>query len=414
MRNNVIHKNQLTRSLRDNSSTKGVAASYNNKQLFLALFLQLFSLGLTTSAGAAPKLAAATQVESCSSYLVADAGSGEIIDSLGSDQARPPASMAKLMTAYVVLKRIKEGGASLDETVSITAEASKIGGSQVYLKEGEIFTIRDLLNALMIQSANDAALALALHIGGSREGFIEEMNQYAKSLGMANAQFHSPHGLPPSKDQSADTVSAVDMLILARALINEFPEFLEITKLEVLPFRDGAFEMRNHNGLLRSFEGTDGLKTGYYSEAGFCVTATALRKGVRLVAVLMGCPSSKFRNNLAASLFGKAFAQYKTIPMLKAGETVVTTMPVTAGIKSEVALLAKDAVAIVSRAANKESVEKRIKPCAALTAPLAKGSSCGLVEFVKNNTVLASTELIVAEDIAEAGLLKKLLGKAGF
>lgn len=380
------------------------------KQIFFTLTLFLCSTIATShrTAEAQPDKAS-----SCAAYLVAEAKSGEILDSLEEDVARPPASMAKLMTAYVVLKKIKEGSLNLDDTVTITADASKIGGSQVYLKQGEIFTIKELLNALLVQSANDAALALAQHISGSRDAFVEEMNLEASTLGMTHAKFYSPHGLPPSKDQLPDLLAPKDFLILARSLIYNFPEVLEITKKEVETFRNGSFEMRNHNGLLRTFEGTDGLKTGFYNEAGFCVTTTAQRKGIRLIAVLMGCPSRKARDEAASLLLTRAFGQFKNFSMLKAGENVGMAK-VNKGVKSEVALLAKEDISITSRTGSEQQIEKKVSPCQELAAPVSSGSTCGKIDFIRGSEVIASSSLVIAENIAEASLSKRILGMIGW
>lgn len=349
---------------------------------------------------------------SCASYLVAEASSGELLNSLDPDTARAPASMTKLMTAYVVLNKIKQGSIKLDDPVTITAEASKIGGSQVYLKQGEIFTIKELLNALLIQSANDSALALAQHISGSRESFVEEMNKTAADLGMTKAEFHSPHGLPPGKDQSEDRLSPQDFLTLARSLIVNHPDILEITQKYIEPFRNGTFEMRNHNGLLKTFAGTDGLKTGFYNQAGFCVTATAERQGVRLIAVLMGCPSSKIRNQQASELLSKGFEQFKTVPLLKAGDSI-TEIKITNGTKNLVPLISGNDVIVTTRISEEQKIERNIIPCE-LTAPVSKGRTCGKIDFLRNGQLLGSSPLIVAEDILKAGISRKLLGMIGW
>ena len=382
----------------------------NNNFLYLFIINTVWVsalIGFNSAAIAAPASEA-----SCSAYLVAEATTGDLLESLNPDEARPPASMAKLMTAYVILKKIKEGSLNLEDQVNISADASKIGGSQVYLKQGEVFTVNELLNALLIQSANDAALALAQHISGSRDSFVEEMNQAASELGMKHAEFHSPHGLPPGKDQLEDHLSPNDFLILARALIVNYPEILGITKKDVETFRNGTFEMRNHNGLLRTFEGTDGLKTGFYNEAGFCVTATAQRKGIRLIAVLMGCPTRKIRDDLAAQLLSKSFSKFKTVVLTKAGDPVAD-VKVTKGVKTNVSLLTKDAVSASSKVGEEQKIEKKVKACE-LTAPVSKGTLCGTVEFIKDSQILGSSQLIVSEDIAEAGITQRLLNLIGW
>lgn len=377
-----------------------------NCSVFRVLFLSFLVIGLVIPVWAQEQGA-------CRSYVLAEASSGEVISSQGVDQPLPPASMAKLMTAYLIYKKIEDGLLQPSEAVTVTAEASHIGGSQVYLKENETFSVSELLSALLIQSANDAALALALHSSGTRDAFVNQMNEEAKKIGMLHANFHSPHGLPPSKDQEPDLVSASDMVTLARTLITEFPQILEITNQQVAPFRSGSFEMRNHNGLLRSFQGTDGLKTGFYDAAGFCVTATAVRNGVRLIAVLMGCPSRKERDQEAARLFAEGFAQYRSQTMVKSGELIGSNASVARGVKLEVGLTAKDSVTISVRPGKESEIQRRVQPCQNLEAPVAQGATCGQVEFFKGSVPVGRSDLLVAETVERAGLLKRALQLVG-
>ena len=199
-------------------------------------------------------LAARTPLEVISSdpyisALVIDAASGKTLFEENADAEVYPASVLKLMDLYVVLDRIKHGQLKFDEMVQVTPAAAKIGGSQVYLDSREQFTVDDLLYALMVQSANDAATALAIHIAGSKEGFIDLMNQKARELGMKNSHFYSVHGLPPSKGQLPDVSTARDLAILCRALVSQ-PEALKYTGTETKGFRDDKFIMHNHNKLL--------------------------------------------------------------------------------------------------------------------------------------------------------------------
>ena len=181
-----------------------------------------------------------------------------------------------------------------------------MGGSQVYLAEKEVFPVDDLLYALMIQSANDAAMALALHVGGTKAGFVDMMNKRASDLGMLDTRFTSPHGLPPSRGQAADVTTARDVAKLARAVVRD-PLALHYSSTLHREFRDGKFDLRSHNHLLKSYEGCDGLKTGYYSRAGFSIAATAQRNSVRVIAVVMGSRSSTTRDRNAARLLTLGF-----------------------------------------------------------------------------------------------------------
>jgi D-alanyl-D-alanine carboxypeptidase (penicillin-binding protein 5/6) len=260
------------------------------------------------------------------SALVIEADSGKVLFEANADAKVYPASVLKLMDLYVILDRIEQGALKLDEMVQVTAEAAKTGGSQVYLDPKEQFPVEDLLYALMVQSANDAAVALATHIAGSKEGFIALMNQKAQELGMKNSKFHSVHGLPPSEGQEPDVTTARDMALLCRALAKR-PEALKYTSTQSKGFREDKFMMHNHNKLLGQVAGCDGLKTGYYQAAGFSIAATAQKGGVRMIALVMGSQDRKVRDAKAIELLAKGFTIIPPKPEL-AGASA--SKPVTA------------------------------------------------------------------------------------
>lgn len=254
-------------------------------------------------------VSAAIEQKSADPYLgaiVIDADTGQILFEDHSDVRGYQASVLKLMDLMVILEKIKTGAMRLDEKITISAEASKIGGSQVYLKENEVFTADELLYALMVQSANDAATALAIQAAGSKDGFVALMNQRARELGLKSTEFHSIHGLPPAKDQLPDVTTARDLARLARELL-KYPDCLRYTSCREHGFRDNKFIMRNHNRLLASFPGCDGLKTGYFKNAGYSVAATAKRGNNRVIAVVLDSKSRILRDQKAAELLTKGF-----------------------------------------------------------------------------------------------------------
>lgn len=251
--------------------------------------------------------------EPYASALVVDAASGKILFSENPDSQVYPASVVKLMNLLVILERIEQGQNRLEEMVQVTAEAAKTGGSQVYLDPKEQFPIEDLLYALAVQSANDAAVALAVHIAGSKEGFVDLMNRKAAELGMKNTRIHSVHGLPPSQGQEPDVTTASDLALLCRALVSR-PDALKYTGTRERGFRNGTFIMRNHNHLLEQVDGCDGLKTGFYQAAGFSIAATAKRGGNRVIAIVMGSRDRKVRDAKAADLLARGFAQLPPQP----------------------------------------------------------------------------------------------------
>ncbi|MBU4200659.1 MAG: D-alanyl-D-alanine carboxypeptidase [Verrucomicrobia bacterium] len=271
----------------------------------------LFLAGLTIALcqAPAPLLAAKLETRSANPYLgaiVIDADTGQILFEDKSDAKGYPASVLKLMDLLIILEKVQEGKLTLQDKVTVTAEASKIGGSQVYLKENEVFTVDEMLYALMVQSANDAATALAIHVAGSKEGFVALMNERAKALGMKSTAFHSIHGLPPGKDQQVDITTARDLTRLCREVLKH-PDTIRYTSTRERGFRDNKFILRTHNRLMANFEGCDGLKTGFFDEAGFSMAVTAKRDDTRLIAIVLGSMDRKTRDRKAAELLSSGF-----------------------------------------------------------------------------------------------------------
>lgn len=271
-------------------------------------------IALTLALAALAARAETLPTRSANPYLgavVVDAATGEVLFEDKPDAQGYPASCIKLMDLLVILEKVEQGSLKLDENVTVTAESSTMGGSQVYLKEGEVFTIDELLYALMVQSGNDAAVALAIHVAGTKDGFTELMNEKAAALGMTNTQFHSVHGLPPGAGQEPDVSTPRDMSLLCRELLKH-KDTLRYTSTKERPFRPDAkepFIMRNHNPLLASFEGCDGFKTGYFTKAGYSMAVTAKRKDARVIAVILGSADRKTRNAKAAELMAKGFLE---------------------------------------------------------------------------------------------------------
>ncbi|HEY7678122.1 MAG TPA: D-alanyl-D-alanine carboxypeptidase family protein, partial [Candidatus Methylomirabilis sp.] len=233
--------------------------------------------------------------------VLMDAETGAMLFAKEPHRVSPPASMTKMMVALIVLEQVQAGKRKLDEPVRTSARAEAMGGSQVYLQRDEVFSIEEMLKAVMIGSANDAAVAVAEHVAGSVEGFVDLMNARAEALGMKDTRFATPHGLPPGSGQEGDVSSPYDMAILSRAVAGH-PQALQWAGTREAPFREGKFILRNPNHLLGAFAGLDGLKTGHYKEAGYNLAATAARDGLRLVAVVMGEPNGKTRFAEAARL----------------------------------------------------------------------------------------------------------------
>jgi D-alanyl-D-alanine carboxypeptidase len=259
--------------------------------------------------------------------IVMDAATGNILFEENADVISPPASVTKLMTFLVVHDAIAAGKISLATPVPIAAEDYKMGGTQVWLEPGETFPVEELIYALMIQSANDAATALARAAAGSREAFVELMNARAAALGMKNTTFRTPHGLPPSSRKIAegDLTSPRDLALLSRELLLH-TNVLQYSSTKVRPFGTGVraapVVMRNHDHLLGTVDGVDGLKTGYTVSAGFCLAATAQRDGKRIIVVVMGSPDAKTRDARVTGLINTWITKIPATSVFSGGPIV--------------------------------------------------------------------------------------------
>lgn len=264
--------------------------------------------------------------------IVIEAATGHVLFEDNADVLSPPASMAKLMTFAVLHDKIVSGALTLETPVTVSAADSQIGGTQVWLKEKEVFPVEELLYAMIIQSANDAAFALARTAAGSVEAFTEQMNTKARDLGLTHTIFRTPHGLPPSNRRTTegDLTTPREFAILCQFLLRE-TAVTKYTSIRARPFGAGAraatVAMNNHNHLLGKVAGLDGLKTGFTNAAGFCLAATAERQGRRVIVVVMGSPDSKTRDFKVAELIERGFAALPLLPTLKTNPPPVAPSP---------------------------------------------------------------------------------------
>jgi D-alanyl-D-alanine carboxypeptidase (penicillin-binding protein 5/6) len=288
--------------------------------LFLVFLLSQLNLGAASQTGAKSSGTGASHKSSHNGsiartpYLgaiVVDASNGRVLFEQGADVRGYPASVLKLMDLLIILEKIERHELSLQDQVPVSAKAAKTGGSQVWLAEKESFPLDDMLYALMVQSANDAAVALAEKVAGSTDGFIDLMNRKAKELGMNSTVFHSVHGLPPAAGQEHDVTTARDLSLLCRELLKH-SDTLRYTSTRERTFRPNAGSktviMRTHNHLLSHVDGCDGLKTGYIAQAGFSIAVTAARNHQRIIAVVLDSTDLKTRDSNAATLVAKGFS----------------------------------------------------------------------------------------------------------
>jgi serine-type D-Ala-D-Ala carboxypeptidase (penicillin-binding protein 5/6) len=288
------------------------------KRVMLAVLLTLFAghtaFGGQTAAGkklakapphrSAP--AASVQVHEpkapFEAYAVADAADGKILEGLNVTVRWPQASLTKLMLACVVVDKIERGELRLTDRVTASKDSERLGGTQVFLKAGETFTLDELMQAALVESANDAAYAVAEYAAGSSDDFVKLMNAKAQALGMLDTEFHCVHGLPPAKGVPDNISTCSDMIRLAREAL-QHPQILEWTSIEQTTFRNGTLTISNKNKLVGRVPGVDGLKTGYTRRAGFNIVATAKTGDRRLIVVVLGSPESRIRNGFAADKF---------------------------------------------------------------------------------------------------------------
>ncbi len=344
--------------------------------------------------------------------IVMEASTGKILEEINPHLKHPLASVTKLMTACIVLEKLEAGAFQLTDMVTVSAASSKMGGSQVYLKQGESFPLGELMKAVMVASGNDAAHAVAEHIAGTQEAFVEEMNRKAKSLGMDDSDFHSVHGLPPATGQIADASSCHDLMLLSRELL-KYPKLLEWTAIQTEPFRDGAFIMNNHNKIIGKLPGTDGFKTGFYSSAGFNVVATTKKDGLRLVVAVLGSPSARIRDGIAIEKFKKYFAKYNMVPLAQKGQGMGEKIALPDGETQSFQAVAASDFSYPVLKEKLSAVKKELHLPRELKGGLEAGQKVGDVVFTLDNETLATVDLVAPAQIKKLGFFKRVLRRIG-
>ncbi len=359
-------------------------------------------------------VAAAPAAETSGDYdsaLVMDARTGDVLFAENEHEPLPPASMVKMMTELIILELIAENDLRMEDQVTVSAKASKMGGSQVYLKQGEVFSVHDLLLALAVHSANDAAVALAEHTSGSVEAFVDLMNRRARELGMHDTEFHFVHGLPPGWRQEADRSSAYDMALLGREL-SRYPEALEWAVSDRVPFRDGQFILTNPNPLVGKLRGLEGIKTGFHSQAGYCLTAAATQKGVRLISVIMGATTNEARGRETTRLLARGFAEYTRLTLVAAaGDPCPEALSIKGGKSKEAALAYTDPLVVGVRKERSGDIEFRYDLPEKVEAPVPAGEPVGRAVALLDGVTLGSVDLVTAEAVEKGGFWDRLFNR---
>lgn len=368
-------------------------------------FRSLIALGLMLSllfSWSAVGQAQTFDVDARAAILI-DAHTGQVLFEKNADQALEPASLVKIMTLLVAMDAVKAGKVSLSDPVRTSRRAAAVGGSQVYLAEGETHPLEKMLKAVAIASGNDASLAVAEFIAGTEAAFTQLMNARARELGMTNSYFANADGLPPEEGERPSLASARDIALASQALILEHPEVLAWTSTVMETFReDPLFILYNTNGLVGKYPGLDGLKTGHTNAAGWCLAATAVRGEVRLISVVMGTDSRTAREEQTRALLDHGFNRF--VPTL-VGEGQVGTLKVPSAAVENVPVTVSSPVWVHLPRGENIAVSTQIVAKANLSAPIEKGQEMGeLVVFLGDQEVVR-TPVFAGEDVERANLL---------
>ncbi len=324
------------------------------------------------------------------SVVLMEMSSGEILLSKNPDEKLPPASITKIMTMLLVMEALDSGKIKLDDIVTTSKNASSKGGSQIWLKEGEQMTVNDMLKATAIGSANDACTALGEHIAGGETEFVAMMNKRAKELGMNNTNFENPSGLDDTTENHYST--ARDVAIMSCELMKH-EKIKEYTTVWMDSLRNGETELVNTNRLVRFYEGTTGVKTGTTSKAGYCVSASAKRDGMELVAVVLGSDNSTERFEDAKKLLNWGFANY-TVYQPTVDASLITNVNVLYGKENKISPVTKDIKPILIKKGTEDKITQRVDICLDVEAPVEKGQKLGTVYFETDGKVITSCPII--------------------
>lgn len=347
-------------------------------------------------AGAAPLIVPSAPQLAAGGYLLLDADSGRILAARNTEQRLPPASLTKIMTSYVVSEELSKGSVSLDDKVYISVNAWRREGSRMFVREGTKVRLEDLLRGVIIQSGNDASVALAEYVAGSEEGFTDMMNQHAQRLGMHNTNFENATGLPHDNHYT----TASDLAKLARALINNHPRHYHIYREKRFTYND--ITQTNRNLLLWRDPSVDGVKTGHTKAAGFCLLASAERKGMRLISVVMNSSSVESRTRDSQKLLNYGFRFFETYRLHNAGD-VLRQARIYGGTRAGLQLgMAEDLVVTLPRG-SKDDLKVTLDFPSVLRAPVQKGEEVGQVTLRDESKVLQTFPLQALNQVPEAG-----------
>lgn len=337
------------------------------------------------------------------SAILIEATTGKIIYEKNVHERYAPASMTKIMSMILIMEEIEKGNLKWNETLTTSSNASSMGGSQIFLQANEKMSVKDLFKGVAIGSANDATVVFAERIAGTEDKFVEKMNQKAKELGLKDTNFKNATGL----DEANHYSSAYDMAFMARELVKheKIFEFTTIYEDYLRQNTDNKFWLVNTNKLIKTYEGADGLKTGYTKEAGYCLTATANKNRMRLIGTIMGASDSKTRNSNMMTLLDYGYNSYEMQVEVKKGD-VISNKKITKAKNQNVKIVPKkDASVLIKRGEEKEALNYEIK-LDKIKLPLKKGQRVGILKLKDGNKVVSKVELTVKNDIKKASIIE--------
>jgi D-alanyl-D-alanine carboxypeptidase (penicillin-binding protein 5/6) len=365
------------------------------KSLLTVAMLLAANLGQAQSILPAPPQLAAE------GYLLIDADTGHIIVEQNSEQRLPPASLTKIMTSYIISAELAQGTVTLDEEVLISVNAWRTGGSRMFIREGTKVTVEDLKRGIIIQSGNDASVAMAERIAGSEDAFADLMNQHAARLGMTNTNFMNATGLPDDNHYT----TATDLAKVTRALIKDFPEDYEIYAEKYFTYND--IRQPNRNSLLWRDQSVDGVKTGHTEAAGYCLVASAERDGMRLISVVMGASSEESRAIESQKLLTYGFRYFETVRLYNAGESLKTAR-VWGGANNSISLGVPEDVVLTVPKGTVKNLQASMDLQKVIKAPVQAGDSFGTLQISNGEELVREVPLVAGQAVAEGGFFKRL------
>ena len=373
-----------------------------SKRVMTQLVVAMVAVWGAMTATAAPIIIPAAPQIGAESYLVIDAATGDVFASENARMRLPPASLTKIMTSYIIADEIEQGRITQDDRVPISVKAWRMEGSRMFIREGTEVSVADLLRGIVIQSGNDASVAMAEYIAGDEEAFAGLMTQTAKSLGMNNTNFMNATGLPDEMHYT----TAEDLAVLTRALINRFPEHYAIYSEKYFSYND--IRQANRNALLWRDDSVDGVKTGHTQAAGYCLVASAMENDTRLISVVMGARDERTRVAESQKLLNYGFRYYETVNLYAAGSSL-KRVRVWSGLHESLEVGLADAITLTIPRGGRDQLKAKINLQDVIEAPIERGQTLGALTLSLGDEMLVERPVVALNPVQAAGWLSSTL-----